>query len=103
MSVDAHVPSRPAQTLPFPVRDVLLRLRVSILLCHTEVDDVDEVSVLRPRSADEKVIRLDVPVDEVRVMDSLHARYLGSIAHTMIRCATSRRWARDGALWASCR
>ena len=41
MSVYAHVPRSSAQALPFPVRDVLLGLGISILLCHTEVDDVD--------------------------------------------------------------
>lgn len=41
MSVDAHVPSRAAQTLPFPVRYMLLRLGVAVLLRHTKVDDVD--------------------------------------------------------------
>lgn len=41
MRVDAHVTGRTAQTLPLPVRNVLLRLRVSVLLGHAEVDDVD--------------------------------------------------------------
>ena len=41
MSVYTHVASRPTQALAFPVRYVLLRLRIPVLLGHTEVDDMD--------------------------------------------------------------
>lgn len=37
MRVDAHVASRAAQAFPFPVRDVLTSLWVSVLLGHTEI------------------------------------------------------------------
>lgn len=40
--VDTHVPRCPAQTLSFPVRDVLFRLGVPVLLGHAEIDDVDD-------------------------------------------------------------
>jgi len=46
MGVDAHVSSGTGQRLAFPVRDVLLRLGVTILLRHTEVDDVDDIGAL---------------------------------------------------------
>lgn len=72
MSVDAHVPSRAAQTLPFPVRYMLLRLGVAVLLRHTKVDDVDHVRILRTGASDQKVVRLDVTVNEVLVVDRLH-------------------------------
>ena len=44
MSVDAHVPRRSAQTLSFPVGDVLFRLGVAVLLGHTEIDDMNYCS-----------------------------------------------------------
>ena len=84
MSIDTHIPRRPAKRLAFPIRDMLLRLRVPVLLRHPEVHNMHQICVLCPRPADEEVVRLDIPVDEVLVMDGLHARYLGRIAHTMI-------------------
>lgn len=41
MRVDTHVASRPAQRLALAIGDVLLRLRITILLGHTKVDDMD--------------------------------------------------------------
>jgi hypothetical protein len=37
MRVDTHVSRRPAQTLAFPVRDVLLRFGVAVVFRHAEV------------------------------------------------------------------
>ena len=73
MGVDAHVPSCAAEGLALSVGNVLLRLRVTILLRHAKVNHMNQVCVLRPRPADEKVVRLDVAVDEVLFMDSLHS------------------------------
>ena len=72
MSVDTHVPRGPTQTLPFPVRYVLLRLGISILLGHTEVDDVYYVGRLGAWAANEEVVWLDVSVDEVLLVDGLY-------------------------------
>jgi len=74
--VDAHVARRARQALALAVRDVLLRLGVAVLLGHAKVDDVDRVGVLRPRPADEEVVGLDVAVDQVLLVDRLHAREL---------------------------
>lgn len=41
MSVDTHIPSCAAETLPLSVRYVLFRLRVTVLLRHTKVDNVN--------------------------------------------------------------
>lgn len=71
MCVDAHVSSSAAQTLAFPVRNVLLRLRVPVLLRHAKVDDVDQVGGLGRGAADEEVVGLDVAVDEVLFVDRL--------------------------------
>ena len=74
--VDTHVPRCPAQTLSFPVWDVLFRLGVPVLLGHAKVDDVDDVGRLGLRAADEEVVGLDVAVDEVLFMYRLDAREL---------------------------
>lgn len=42
MCVDTHIPRRPAQTLPFPVWDMLLCLWVPVLLGHPKIDDVND-------------------------------------------------------------
>jgi hypothetical protein len=41
MGVDAHVSSSSTETLTLTVWDVLLRLGISVLLCHAEIDDMD--------------------------------------------------------------
>jgi len=97
MGVDRHVPSRSTETLSLTIRDVLcfestpghegdqllgcrqllegsrltLRLGISVLLGHSEIDDVNGVGSLRSRSTDEEVVRLDVSVDEVLLVDGL--------------------------------
>jgi hypothetical protein len=72
MSVDAHVTSGTGKRLTFPVGDVLLRLGVAVLLRHSEVYDVDDVGALGARTADQEVVGLDVAVDEILLVDSLH-------------------------------
>jgi hypothetical protein len=71
--VDRHVPSGSAQALALAVRDVLLGLGVAVLLGHAKVDGVYHVGRLGARSADEKVVGLDVAVDEVLLVDRLDA------------------------------
>ena len=73
MCIDTHVTSCPTQTLSFSVRNVLLCLRIPVLLRHTEVYDVDEVRILRPWTANEEVVGLDIAVDEVLLVDGLHS------------------------------
>lgn len=80
MRVDAHVPRRPAQTLALPVRNVLLRLWVAILLGHAEIHDVNHVGGLCARSADQEVVGLDVAIDEVLLVDSLDSGELATSA-----------------------
>jgi hypothetical protein len=72
MGVDTHVTSGTGERLAFPVGNVLLGLRVTVLLCHTKVDDVDDIGALRARAADEEVVGLDVAVDEVLLVDGLN-------------------------------
>lgn len=72
MGVDTHVSRSSGEGLALPVGNVLLRLRVTVLLRHTKIDDMDDTSSLRSRSADEEVVGLDVPVDEVLLVDGLY-------------------------------
>ena len=76
MCVNAHVPRRSAQTLSFPVGDVLFRLGVAVLLGHAEIDDMDDISALRAGATDKEIIRLDVAIDKVLFVDRLHSRQL---------------------------
>ena len=99
MCVDTHIPSRPTQTLSFTVRNVLLGLGIPILLRHTKVHNVNycgdamnragvisevtaalTIRVLGSRATDQEVIRLDIAVDEVLVMDRLHTGQLDTDA-----------------------
>lgn len=56
------------------VRDVLLGLGVDVLLGQPEVDDVDGVLPLGPRTAHQEVLGLHVAVDEALGVHVLHAR-----------------------------
>mmetsp|Transcript_127973 Transcript_127973/g.272904 ORF Transcript_127973/g.272904 Transcript_127973/m.272904 type:complete len:273 (+) Transcript_127973:155-973(+) len=71
MRVDARVPGRACQVLVLPVRDVLLRLRVPVLLCKPKVDDVHLVRLLP--QADQVIVGLDVPVNEILRVHVLHS------------------------------
>jgi len=73
MGVDAHVSCGTRERLSLPVWNVLLGLGVTVLLGHAEVDDVDNVRVLAVGTTDEEVVRLDVTVDEVLLVDGLYA------------------------------
>jgi hypothetical protein len=74
MGVDGHVTGGSAERLALTVGNVLLRLWVTVLLGHAEVDDVNNVGSLGARATDEEVVGLDVAVDEVLLVDGLHAR-----------------------------
>lgn len=80
MGVDTHITGRSRQRLAFSVRDVLLRLGITVLLRHAEIDDVDHVGALGAWSADKEVVRLDIAVDEVLLVNGLHPRQLNSVS-----------------------
>ena len=73
MGVDAHVSCGTGKRLPLAVRNVLLGLRVTVLLGHAEVNNVDNVGGFAVGPSDQEVVRLDVAVDEVLLVDGLHA------------------------------
>src|SRR4051812_38273204 len=71
MGVDGCITGSASQVLVLPVRNMEMGLRVPVLLCQTEIDDVDLVTTLA--DAHEEVIRLDITVDEgfgVNVLDA---------------------------------
>ena len=78
MGIDTHVAGSSREGLSLPIRNVLLGFRVAILFCHTEVDDVNNVRGFRAGAANQEVVRLDIAVDEVLLVDSLHSRELNS-------------------------
>mmetsp|Transcript_62157 Transcript_62157/g.115340 ORF Transcript_62157/g.115340 Transcript_62157/m.115340 type:complete len:205 (+) Transcript_62157:885-1499(+) len=70
MCVDRRIPRSASETLVLTVRYVLPRLWVSVPLCEAEVDEVNNVCLLAV--ANEKVVWLDIPVDEVLGMKILN-------------------------------
>lgn len=79
MGIDTHVSGSTRERLALPVGNVLLRLGVTVLLGHTEVDNVNNVGTLGAWSADQEVIGLDVSVDEVLLVDGLDSRQLQNV------------------------
>lgn len=80
MGVDTHVSCSSGERLAFSIWNVLLRLGVAVLLGHTEIDNVDNVGSLGAGASDEEIIRLDISIDEVLLVDCLHARQLGHVS-----------------------
>ena len=63
VGVDGGVTSGTGQVLVLSVRDVEMRLRISVLLSKTEIDDVNLVPALA--DTHQEVIGLDITVNEV--------------------------------------
>jgi len=74
MGVDAHVSCGTRKRLPLTVRDVLLGFRVTVLLGHAKINNVDNVGGFAVGPSDQEVVGLDVAVDEVLLVDGLDAR-----------------------------
>jgi hypothetical protein len=69
--VDRRIAGGSGQVLVLTVRDVEVRLGVTVLLGQTKIDHVDLVAALA--NAHEKVVRLDITVDEGLGVDVLDA------------------------------
>lgn len=76
MGVDAHISCRAGQRFPLAIGDVLLRLGISVLLCHAKIDNMDNVLRLARYLANQEVVGFDVTVDEVLLVDSLNSGQL---------------------------
>ena len=68
----AHVASGPRQALVLTVRYVFLGVRVDVLLCQPEVDDVDYVLVLHAQPPDQEILWFYVAVDQLSTVDYLY-------------------------------
>lgn len=71
MRVYTHISCGATQALSFSIRDVLPGLRISVLFRHTKVDDMDKVGVLGPGAANEKVVGLDITINQILFVDGL--------------------------------
>ena len=69
MCVDGRITCRTGQVLVLAIRDVEVCLRVPVLLRQTKVNDIDLIAPLA--NAHQKVVRLDVAVDEALGMNVL--------------------------------
>lgn len=76
VGVDAHVAGCAGQRFPLAIRDMLLGLGISVLLGHSEIDNVDYISGFGTGATDEEVVRLDIAIDQVLLVDSLDSRQL---------------------------
>lgn len=71
VSIHRCIPGRASELFLIFIRNVFARLRVAVPLREAEVDHVDDVLCLLGGDAHEEVVRLDVPVDEVVVVEEL--------------------------------
>ena len=85
MGIDTHVSSRARERLPFSVGNVLLSLGITVLLCHTKVDNVDDIGTLGAWATDQEIVGLDVAIDEVLLVDGLDSRQLGQREQSAIQ------------------
>ena len=76
VGVNAHVSSSSSETLVLPVRNVLVSVGIDVFLRQSEVNNVDDLPLLRGLPSDEKVLGLHVSVDQMLRVDVLHPRNL---------------------------
>ena len=62
VGIDAGITSSTSKVLVFAVRDVKVRLRVTVFLGQSEVDDIDLVATLP--DTHQEVVGLDVTMDK---------------------------------------
>lgn len=74
VGVDAHVASRARERLSLAVRNMLLRLGISVLLGHAKVNNMNNIGGLGARAANDEVVGLNITVDEVSLVYRLDAR-----------------------------
>ncbi len=80
MCVDAHISRRAREGFPLTIRDVLFRLRISVLFGHTKIYHMNDIRRLRTWSTNQKVVGFDIAINEILFMDSLNSRELGILA-----------------------
>ena len=78
MRVDGHVSCRSTERFSLSIGDVDFCFWVSVLFCHAEIDDVDQVGVFTAWSTDKKVVWFDVAIYKVLFMYCLDSGNLPS-------------------------
>lgn len=73
VGVDTHITGGTGERLALTVGDVLFRLRVSVLLGHAKVNDVNNVGGFGAGTTNDEVVGLDVTVNEVSLVYRLDA------------------------------
>lgn len=81
MSVNTHITSGTRETFAFSIRDVLLCFRISVLFCHAKIDKENIVSGLSAGLADQKVVWLNITVNEVVIVNGLNTSKLYKMGH----------------------
>ena len=76
MRVDTHISCSAGKRFTLTIRNVLLCFWVTVLLRHTKIDDMDDISSFRVWTSNEEVVGFDVTVDEVLFVDCLNSRQL---------------------------
>ena len=74
MCINTGISCCASEILVFPVWYVLMRPCISILLGQTKVDDIDEISFFA--EAHQKVVRLDITMNEIFAVDIFNSAYL---------------------------
>jgi len=85
MCINAHVTSCACQALVLAVWNMFVCLRVNVFLCESKVYYVDNVSPLGRLSADKKVLRFHITINQVLWMYVLHPRYLATYKHWTLK------------------
>lgn len=76
MRVDTHISGSSAQTLALAIRYMLLGFRIAILLGHAKVDHVHQIGILGVGPSNQKVVGLDITIDQILLVDSLDSEEL---------------------------
>lgn len=76
MCVDTHISGSSTQTLALTVRNMLLGLGITVLLGHAKVDHVHQIGVFGVGPSNQKVVGLNISVDQVLLVDSLDSEEL---------------------------
>ena len=72
MCIDAHVSCSPCQALVLSVRNVFVGVWVNILLRKAKVDDKYRVPLWARRTADKKILRLNIAINQQLRVDVFH-------------------------------
>lgn len=79
MGINTHIASSSRKTLAFSIWNMLLCLGISVLLGHTKVDQENIVGGLSAWLADQKVVWLNITVNEIMVVNGLNTSQLYEI------------------------